>query len=386
VQKISLYYPANSQEELMKIFGLFILIFAFAISAYAAKPPATCSDVPISVKFIPTDSLIQAAIWNDDPNVPYQEDGVNGVYNTVIHYGGCAGSRDATLGLVNSTRNVWMQFPGPVDGSIIDGGPPSFAGGGQFLSQIFMNVRNVIARNSGLVIPGPGPVTFYTRVTFHYLSGPDGTSYELLMEPDQTSCPSGQICVPNFSGGTNPPTKNSPSQTAWAKVTYTPSPDTWIVEGEFDDGSVIQRGTLFNTNGNSEVHFGQYSIPFKIEIKALAPLPSFQPTISINDISVTEGDSGTKNATFTVSLDAPGTSAVSVKYTTANGTAKSPSDYTNTSGTVNIPAGSSSATVTVPIKGDTSNEPDETFFVNLSNPVNASIADAQGICTILNND
>jgi hypothetical protein len=110
------------------------------------------------------------------------------------------------------------------------------------------------------------------------------------------------------------------------------------------------------------------------------------PAISINDVSVTEGNSGTLNAGFTVSLSAPAPGAVSVAWATADGTAIAGSDYVAASGTVNFTAGQSSQPVTVQVIGDTVVESNETFSVNLSNPSGATIADGQGIGTILNND
>lgn len=111
------------------------------------------------------------------------------------------------------------------------------------------------------------------------------------------------------------------------------------------------------------------------------------PTISINDATVNEGNSGTTNAVFRVSLSTVSSKAVSVSFATANGTATAPADYAALpSTTLTIPAGSTSATVTVAVNGDTVVESNETFFVNLSTPVNATIADAQGVGTIINDD
>jgi subtilisin family serine protease/subtilisin-like proprotein convertase family protein len=110
------------------------------------------------------------------------------------------------------------------------------------------------------------------------------------------------------------------------------------------------------------------------------------PSISINDVAVLEGNSGTTNAVFTVRLSAPSPQNVSVAYATADGTATAGSDYTAVSGTLTIPAGSTSITLAVPVLGDLVIEPDETFFVNLSNPVNGTIGDGSGLGTILNDD
>lgn len=110
------------------------------------------------------------------------------------------------------------------------------------------------------------------------------------------------------------------------------------------------------------------------------------PAISIADVSVVEGNSGsTTMAVFAVTLSEPG-SGTSVIYTTADGTAIAPGDYTATSGTLTIVDGQSSGTISVPVIGDTVFELDETFVVNLSVPVGATLADAQAVGTITNDD
>lgn len=113
-----------------------------------------------------------------------------------------------------------------------------------------------------------------------------------------------------------------------------------------------------------------------------------QPALSINDVSVNEGNAGTTNATFTVSLSQPAPSGgVSFDIASADGTASAGVDYVASSLTgQTIPAGSSSATFIVLVNGDTLNEPNETFFVNVSNVSGATITDAQGQGTIVNDD
>jgi serralysin len=107
--------------------------------------------------------------------------------------------------------------------------------------------------------------------------------------------------------------------------------------------------------------------------------------IAINDVTITEGDSGTKTATFTVSRT--GTAAFAIDFATADGTAAAGSDYVATSGTLSFAAGQSARTVSVTINGDTSVEPNETFFVNLTNATNGgTILDGQGLGTISNDD
>jgi Calx-beta domain len=114
-----------------------------------------------------------------------------------------------------------------------------------------------------------------------------------------------------------------------------------------------------------------------------------QPVLSIiiDDVSVTEGNSGTTSAVFTVSLSGASAQSVTVDYATADGTATTTdSDYQAASGTLTFNPGDTSKTITVSVNGDTVFEPDETFFVNLSNAVNAEIAKGQGTGTILNDD
>ena len=110
------------------------------------------------------------------------------------------------------------------------------------------------------------------------------------------------------------------------------------------------------------------------------------PSLSINNVTVTEGNSGNVNANFTVSLSAASTQVVTVAYATANGTATAGSDYVSNSGTVTFPIGTTTQPVTVAVIGDAVIESNETFFVNLSNAANATIADAQGQGTITDDD
>ncbi|MDQ5846908.1 MAG: Ig-like domain-containing protein [Acidobacteriota bacterium] len=111
------------------------------------------------------------------------------------------------------------------------------------------------------------------------------------------------------------------------------------------------------------------------------------PTVSIGDVSVTEGNAGTVNAVFAVSLSAASGQSVTVNYQTANGTATAPGDYQAISSTVlTFNPGEISKNVTVLVNGETDVEDDETFFVNLSGANNATISDNQGQGTILNDD
>ena len=110
------------------------------------------------------------------------------------------------------------------------------------------------------------------------------------------------------------------------------------------------------------------------------------PTLSIGDVSVTEGNAGTTTATFTVSLSAASGKTITVDWSTTNGSAVQPADYTTASGTVTFVPGDTSETLTVSVNGDVIDEADETFTVALSNPANATIADGSGLGTITDDD
>ena len=111
------------------------------------------------------------------------------------------------------------------------------------------------------------------------------------------------------------------------------------------------------------------------------------PSITINDITLAEENSGTTNFVFTVARSS-NASAISVNYSTADNTAISPTDYlTIPTTTLNFAVGGPlTQTVTIPVTGDMIVEPSETFFVNLASCVGCIIADNQGIGNITNDD
>jgi hypothetical protein len=110
------------------------------------------------------------------------------------------------------------------------------------------------------------------------------------------------------------------------------------------------------------------------------------PSLRVNDVTVTEGNSGSVNATFTVTLTPASGRAVNVTYATANGSATAGADYTSATATLTIAAGATTQTFAIPVLGDTLDEPNETFLISLSNAVNATISDAEGVGTITDND
>ena len=153
---------------------------------------------------------------------------------------------------------------------------------------------------------------------------------------------------------------------------------------------------IFRNNGgctdtdNNSSDFGPAVAP--VPRNTASPLnPCAAPpttNLTINDVSLNEGNSGTTSFDFTVSLSSPaGAGGVTFDIATADGTATAPSDFTVNSLTgQTIPAGNSTYTFSVLVNGDTTFEPNETFSVNVANVTGATLSDGQGQGTIVNDD
>jgi uncharacterized protein (DUF2141 family) len=109
------------------------------------------------------------------------------------------------------------------------------------------------------------------------------------------------------------------------------------------------------------------------------------PSLAVNDVSHNEGNAGTTAFTFTVTRSGDTTGSSTVAYSTSLGTADA-ADLSPQSGTVSFGPGQTTRTFAVLVNGDTQIEPNETFFVDLATPTNATISDAQGKGTIVNDD
>jgi hypothetical protein len=113
----------------------------------------------------------------------------------------------------------------------------------------------------------------------------------------------------------------------------------------------------------------------------------FECKITISSVSKKEGNSGTTAFVFTLTVSGSPLSTVTVDWATGGGTAPAVTDYVPGNGTVSFAPGVTTKTVTIQVVGNTIPEPNETFFVNLSNPSpNAYLGNSQGVGTILNDD
>ncbi|MGH2527822.1 MAG: Calx-beta domain-containing protein [Actinomycetota bacterium] len=166
---------------------------------------------------------------------------------------------------------------------------------------------------------------------------------------------------------------------ATVTITATVAPST-------TDGTVITNMATVSQTGPGDPVSGNNSATTTTTVRARASL-------SINDVSKTEGNAGTSNFDFTVTLSPASSQTVTVAYATTDGTATGgsscagfPTDYETTAGSLSFAPGETQKTITVRVCGDTVNEPDETFFVNLSGATNATISDGQGRGTIVNDE
>jgi acetyl esterase/lipase len=151
-------------------------------------------------------------------------------------------------------------------------------------------------------------------------------------------------------------------------------------------GDTIDEGDEYFT-----VHVrGSYYAPCcgwnPLEASGTVTIRNDDASFSVSDPIVTEGDGGVANAKFVVRLSVPLSSPASVSYTTLAGSAQFDSDFTGVSGALTFAPGETSKEVLVPVIGDRVAEPNETFFLRISDAIGAPISRAQGKATIVNDD
>ena len=213
-------------------------------------------------------------------------------------------------------------------------------------------------------------------------SGPEGnTGTSNLLLPVTLSQPPPTPVTVNFATANGTATAGTDYTATSGTLTFAPGTTTLNVTVSVTGDTTVEADETFFVNLSAPVGAvigdgqGQGTI-----------VNDDVPAISAGDASVIEGNSGTVNLLAPVTLNQPAFTPVTVAFATANNTATAGSDYTATSGVLTFAPGTTALAVTVSVIGDTALEPDETFFVNLSAPTNATIADAQGLETIVNDD
>ena len=248
---------------------------------------------------------------------------------------------------LNAGTGYTVGVPNAATGTILNDDLPNLV-----INDVTANEGNAGITNFTFTVSlsapaGPGGVTFDIGTANG--SATAGVDYVASSLTSQTIPPGSSTYT--FTVLVNGELLNEPSETFFVNVTN-------VVNAVVVDGQGV--GTIVNDD----------------------PLPS----LSINDVTVVEGNAGTVNAVFTVTLSAASGQTVAVNYATADGTATQPADYTNTSGTLTFTPGQTTRTITVPVIGEIVPEANETFFVNLSGATNATIADNQSVGTISNDD
>jgi hypothetical protein len=245
---------------------------------------------------------------------------------------------------------------------------------------------------------------------------------EQALDPTNTICDHFQLTV--ASAGTAQVTIDWPSPNCQANPTnllHVPCTPAGISDFDvyvYDSAGVFVAGSA-NTGPGPEttepfaVTPGTYEVrvlPFDVTLSdyqgtaTLTPTPTngggqgggLDPPVSISNARVTEGDTGTKNAVFTLTMPYSTISPVTVNYVTADPTvdstftASAGTDYLPQSGTAVFAPGTTRTTIAVPVLGDLAPEQSETFIVRLLLPAPpgevAKIEDPQGIGTIVNED
>ena len=140
--------------------------------------------------------------------------------------------------------------------------------------------------------------------------------------------------------------------------------------------------TLDSVTNNNNINIDSINNTATIEISD----DETQSSISISDVTVNEGDDGSTIATLTVQIENASNLPVSVDYTTADNTAIANQDYLSTTGTLTFQPGITSQTIDIHVCGDYLDEPNENFFVDFSNSVNATLNNTQAEITIIDDD
>jgi M6 family metalloprotease-like protein len=197
--------------------------------------------------------------------------------------------------------------------------------------------------------------------------------------PFTLSAPSGRTVGVGYS---------TPAETASAGVDYRPNEEAIV----FPAGTtrVTRRVEILpdRLNEDNETFAVRLRFPINVGLgRETAQITLVDndpmPTLTINDLIVTEGDEGTQHPVFTVRLSAPSGRPVQIRGATVNGSALGGEDYTGVSlPPTTLAPGETTALVQMHIAGTPGHEPDETFYFRLSGPVNATLADAEGACTI----
>jgi hypothetical protein len=238
------------------------------------------------------------------------------------------------------------------------------------------NCTDHVNFDSGVIIPLP-------EVSINDVSQAEGNSGTTNFEFTLTR--TGDLSLPSSVGfstsdGTAKTSENDYDANS-GTANFAVDSDTTIVTVIVNGDSIIENDETFTVNLTPLVH------STISDGEGLGTIQDDDGGITIDDVSIAEGDSGTTNFIFTLTRNGDLSETASVTVDTADGTSTAGSDYVALSGdTTNFAVDSATTTVTVIVNGDAVIENDETFTVNLTNPVGAILSDDTGVGTILDDD
>ncbi len=234
-------------------------------------------------------------------------------------------------------------------------------------------------RGVGTILNDEGPVLRITDVS--KAEGNAGTSaftFTVTLAPASAS-----TVTVNYATANSSAAAGSDYTTTSGTLTFSPGQTSKPVPVTVTGDTALEANEVFVVNLSSAVGATIIDPDFR-GIGTI--LNDDGPTLSISNVTATEGHVGNKNFVFMVTLSAVAASNVTVNCVTANGTAVSPGDYTAGTTALTFTPGQASKPCTVPVIGNTVVEPNETFFVNLTTAVGATLFKPQGVGTITNDD
>ncbi|MGI9213079.1 MAG: Calx-beta domain-containing protein, partial [Methylococcaceae bacterium] len=240
------------------------------------------------------------------------------------------------------------------------------------------NTLNLTVENQAVVVP-----TFTVTGTT-VSEGNTGTTNAYITV--SLSAVSSQVVTVNYTTQDGTATAGTDYQASNALLTFAPGQTSQTFSILLYGDTRFEPDETFRVNLSTPAH-ATLSLNSSAVVTIRNDDPQPLPTASISGITVNEGNSGTSNATVTLSLSATYNQAVTLNYATQDGTAIAGSDYTATRSTVTFNPGETSKTVSIPLLGDTQFEPDETFQVILDGAAHAILSvNNSAVVTIRNDD
>ncbi|HYY59410.1 MAG TPA: Calx-beta domain-containing protein, partial [Pyrinomonadaceae bacterium] len=318
-----------------------------------------------------------------------------------------AGATTAIMGTLNSTPNTQFRiefFSNPACD------PSGFGEGKTFIGAKTITTNAAGDVNINVTLPVAAPDNYVTAtVTSNsgntsefspcaLVGGPNPGTFQFSQDYyiAQENEPNMVITVTRSGGttGTVSVDYETVADSATSPADYTHTAGTLV----FNDGEVVKTFTVpiaYDTldEGNQEQLFlkltnatGGATIGAQNNvILYIIDYDLTFPTTYVSDVQMVEGNAGTTNAVFTITMS-PHSQNVSVGYNTSDGTALAGSDYTAKSGTVIFTPAQTTKTISVPVIGDIANEDDELFYFKINAVNNGSVSDAVGDGLIINDD